>query len=77
MGNKEESEKEALIARIGSKIREVRTEKGFTQEQLAEAAKVDHKYLSKVENGRKDNISIGYLFDVATALGIDFRDLLN
>lgn len=39
--------------RVGATIREMRTMRGFTQEQLATAALVSRAYLSNVEAGRK------------------------
>ena len=36
---------------IGEKIKKIRKSFGLTQEQLAEKADMDYKYLSKIENG--------------------------
>ena len=38
-------------ASIGSFIRSARKMKGFTQEELAQALRIDSKYLSQVERG--------------------------
>jgi transcriptional regulator with XRE-family HTH domain len=37
--------------KFGQRIRELRLERTLTQAQLAEAAGVDHTYLSKIESG--------------------------
>ena len=36
---------------LGKKVREIRKQKGYTQEQLAELIGIDNKHLSKIENG--------------------------
>lgn len=56
---------------IGNKIRAKRTERGLTQEALAEMADVSWKHLSSIENGREANISIGYLVAMSLALKVD------
>lgn len=39
---------------FGSRLRELRLEKGLSQKRLAVAVKVHHTYLSKVESGKLD-----------------------
>jgi len=39
---------------IGSRIKEIRTKKGFTQEQLAEKIDISPKYLSSIERGKEN-----------------------
>lgn len=36
---------------LGKKIKELRKQKGYTQEQLAEKLGIDNKHLSKIEKG--------------------------
>ncbi len=36
---------------LGKKIKKLRKEHGYTQEQLAELVDIDNKHLSKIENG--------------------------
>ncbi len=69
--------KQAIVGQIGANVRQYRLEQGLTQEKLAEAASISEKNLSALENGRLDNISIGYLIDIADALGIDFLHLID
>ncbi|WP_152679707.1 helix-turn-helix domain-containing protein, partial [Paenibacillus sp. IHB B 3415] len=42
---------------VGSRIRELRKAKGWTQEQLAEAASLHYSYIGGVERGDR-NISL-------------------
>ena len=59
--------------RIGQRIKEIRTEKGITQRQLAEMTGLKQHHISRVEKGTY-NTGINILANVATALGkrIDF-----
>lgn len=70
-------QKEQVISLIGQNVKRHRQKQGLTQEALAEAANLSEKHLSAVENGRLDNISIGYLIDIANALSIDYKVLLK
>jgi transcriptional regulator with XRE-family HTH domain len=47
----------------------------LTQEQLAEKAGIDSRYVQDVERG-KTNRTVGVLVGLAVALGVDERDLL-
>ena len=58
--------------KVGSRIRELRKEKGISQEQLALNADLDRTYMTSVENGRR-NISIVNLEKIVKALEVDFK----
>lgn len=64
--------------KVGSRIRELRTAAGLSQEKLALAADIDRTYIASVENGKR-NISIVNLEKIVKALdctfAIFFRDL--
>jgi transcriptional regulator with XRE-family HTH domain len=60
---------------VGFKIREVRTERGLSQEELAALADLHRAYIGQVERGEK-NIGIVNLEKIAKALGVNARDLL-
>jgi methanogenic corrinoid protein MtbC1/DNA-binding XRE family transcriptional regulator len=60
---------------IGRRIRELRTEAGKTQAQLAEAAGLNRAYIVSVEHGRQ-NITVGAVLRLANALGVAAADLL-
>lgn len=62
--------------RIGSFLRELRTEKGLTQEQLAEKLNVSGRTVSRWENGNNmPDLSI--IVELADFYDIDIRELLN
>ena len=58
----------------GKKIRELRLEKGWTQEDLAGEAGCAKRTIERLEQNRPCSIHI--ISDVATALGMDTKDLL-
>lgn len=64
--------------KVGSRIRELRTTAGLSQEKLALAADIDRTYIASVENGKR-NISIVNLEKIVKALdctfAIFFQDL--
>lgn len=60
---------------IGFRIREVRHEKGLSQEKLAALADLHRAYIGQVERGEK-NIGVINLEKIAKALGVDTRELL-
>ena len=59
---------------IGFRIREVRQEKGLSQEKLAALADLHRAYIGQVERGEK-NIGVINLEKIAKALGINIKDL--
>ena len=62
--------------KIGSFLRELRTEKGLTQEQLAEKLNVSSRTVSRWENGNNmPDLSI--VVELADFYEIDIRELLN
>lgn len=57
--------------KVGSRIRELRTAAGLSQEKLALAADIDRTYIASVENGKR-NISIVNLEKIIKALDCTF-----
>ena len=56
------------MATVGERIKQVRESKGWTQDRLADEAKISRGFLSEVEKHGK-NISLDLLLRVANALG--------
>ena len=56
--------------RLGQRIREIRQERGYNQEQLAEKMDISRSTISKIESG-KFNFSIDYLSKFSLVL--DFK----
>ncbi len=57
-----------VMATVGDRIKQVREARGWTQDKLADEAKISRGFLSDVENHGK-NISLELLLRVANALG--------
>jgi len=68
---------QAILQRFGQRVRELRKARGWTQEQLAEAADLHENYISRLETGEQEpglftilrlcrafEISAGVLLDV-------------
>ena len=61
---------------VGQRIREIRKEKGYSQEELASRADLDRTYMTSVECGRR-NISVVNLHKIAKALGVTLEELFR
>lgn len=62
-----EIDEDAVLATVGTHILERRTELGFSQRDLAAAARVDRAFLARVEQGLR-NPSVVLLAKVAQAM---------
>ena len=62
--------------KLGKKVRELRTAKGWTQEKLEEHSGLDRTYISDIERGVR-NPSLKSLEKLAKALKIKVSDLTN
>lgn len=68
-------EKHQNLIKIGSKIRELRLAKGYSQEGIADAAGMGRTYMGRVERGEQ-NISIQNLIQIAFALKVEVGALI-
>lgn len=62
--------------RFGRRIRELRTEKAFSQEKFAELTDLDRTYITSIENGKR-NISITVIDKLSKGLEISMSELLH
>ena len=62
--------------KFGQKVKELREEKGFSIEQLANISNVDRNYISDIEKGKR-NVSIEIIEKILTALDTDFMKFFN
>ncbi|WP_226346972.1 helix-turn-helix domain-containing protein [Agilicoccus flavus] len=65
-----------FLARIGERVRELRTEKALTVQQLADRAGVSRRLLTQIEHGQA-NPSLVTVTRLARALGTEFTALLD
>lgn len=65
-----------ILQSIGANIRRLRTKSSVTQEQLAEMARLDRRYLQRIEKGEV-NLTIDTLASLADVLGVSPASLLR
>ncbi|MEM8764552.1 MAG: helix-turn-helix transcriptional regulator [Bacteroidota bacterium] len=68
--------KAELKQKIGERIVELRTDKGWSQSDLARACGKDRQAMEKLENG-KVNPTLYTLQEVASALKVSLSELIN
>ena len=61
---------------LGQSIRSLRNMKGWTQQELGEHADVNYKFVGEIERGQQ-NPSFAVLVKIASALGIELRELFR
>jgi transcriptional regulator with XRE-family HTH domain len=67
---------ETVAKTVGKRIRDLRKEKGWSQEKLADEAEVHRTYMWGIEQGRR-NPSLRHLTRVADALGVSLAALFD
>lgn len=60
--------------KLGVRIKELRQEKGISQEKFAELADLDRTYISGIESGKR-NVSIDVVSRIARVFGISISEL--
>ncbi len=63
-----------IVRDLAVRIRELRTQKGWSQERLAEEAAIHRTYLGGIETARR-NPSLRNIIRIARALHVAVRDL--
>ena len=61
--------RDTILARFGKTLRELRTERGISQEKLAEMCKLDRNYIGMIERGER-NPAIVNVVNIARALKV-------
>jgi transcriptional regulator with XRE-family HTH domain len=69
--------KTSLKIIVGRRIREARNKLKLTQQELAEKADVDYKYLQRMEGKTPPNLKLETIERIATALKISPAKLLD
>lgn len=68
--------KETNAVLLGRRIRSLRTQKGWTQEELGDNADINYKFLGEIERGQQ-NPSFGILNKIASALKVELPELFR
>ncbi len=66
----------AILRRFGGVLRELRTERGVSQERLAELAGVDRNYIGQIERAER-NPAVVNVVKIAKALGVAPSELFR
>lgn len=66
----------ALVKQFGESVRRHRQRRGWSQEQLAEAAELDRTYVSGIERGTR-NPTLSTMGRIADALEVEVVSLLR
>ena len=60
-----------ILSELGKTIKDLRKQKGLTQESLAEQSEISRTTLTKLENGYISNISIVTINQILSLLGYE------
>ena len=67
--------KQNILIKFGERVREIRKEKGFSQEELAHKADFHRTYIGMIERAEK-NITLINIDKIAKALEVEIKELL-
>lgn len=67
--------KDKRIIAFGKRVREIRKQKGISQEKLAELSNIDRSYMGNIERGEK-NVTLKKVYEICDALEIDIKNLI-
>jgi transcriptional regulator with XRE-family HTH domain len=65
-----------LLLKFGKRVRTLRLDRGWTQEEFAHRTGLNRSYMSEVERGKSD-VSLSTLQKIAKTLGISLAELLT
>ena len=65
-----------VLVNGGARLRAIRKERGYTQEQLAELTKLSTRLIAGIEKGEA-NPSFEVLYTITTVLGVSFDVIFN
>lgn len=66
--------KDHKLLAFGQRVRELRKERGYSQEHLADLAGLDRSYMGHIERGEK-NITLLKIHQISDALKISVSDI--
>ena len=66
----------SVKSRFGARLRQLRDERGYSQEALAESAGLHRNYVGGVERGER-NVALENIVKLAKALSVKPRDLFS
>ena len=70
------NEYDSYLKKVGSTLRRIRKEKGYTMENLANEAEIEYRQLGRIERG-EINTSIISLLRICETLDIEMKNLFE
>lgn len=70
------TDSDGKLRRLGAAIRATRSQRGLSQEALADAAGIDRSHMGKIERGER-NVSVLNIARVAAALDVSIAHLFD
>ena len=67
--------KQSILIKFGERVREIRKEKGLSQEELAHKADLHRTYIGMIERAEK-NITLLNIEKIANALEIGINEIM-
>lgn len=64
-----------ILKRFGQRVRELRKEQGYSQENFAYACELDRTYMGGIERGER-NLALRNIERIADTLGISIAELM-
>ncbi|EPN4479196.1 helix-turn-helix domain-containing protein [Vibrio cholerae] len=68
--------KDPRLVAFGERVRQIRKEKGLSQEALADLAGIDRSYMGHIERGDQ-NITLTKIYQISEALEVSVSDLIS
>lgn len=62
--------------KIGTRLKELRNEKGLSQEKFSFICELDRTYIASIEQGKR-NVSIANIEKIANALGMSVNEFFK
>ncbi len=68
------SSRTEILERFGTRLRQLRKERGFSQEAFADKCHLDRTYISGIERGKR-NVALCNIEAIANALAVSISEL--
>ena len=67
---------QSILEALGTRIRELRTKKGWSQEAFADSCGINRSHMGEIERG-ETNLTFGTLYSISQRLGISVSVLFK
>lgn len=68
--------KDKHLVQFGQRVREIRKDRGLSQEAFAALAGVDRSYMGQIERGEQ-NVSLTKIYQIAKVLNVEIIELFK